>query len=318
MNLFIDIQGGLGLNISFTRAAKILKEKYKKIYVKSPYWDVFQCCTDIDGTYKPEETRDFLFDAISSEDNVLKVGRIYDMQEFIKKNLNYDEAWLEFCDFGKGWKGPSKLEFNMRNIEKVWPGLRKNVDDVLSKVGSSFIIVQFFGGQSPLDSPANGNWAKKPYNYQHEPLKRHIEIDTAQAFVDKFKKEHPNVAVVQYSLPNEPLIKGCEHFTMPYLAYALLAQDKRCKGFLAIDSSLQHLISGLTKGVVVWAHSEPKNFGYECNRNIVQNCRRDDILYFTALGPSGAKVDYASADELLDAVNSEIFGEKEVINAFSN
>lgn len=310
MNLYVDIQGGLGLNISFTRAAKILKEKYENIYVKSPYWDVFQCCPDITGTYKPEESRDFLFDAISSDDNVLKVGRLYDMQDFIAKKLNYDKAWLKFCDYDREniGPGPSKLDFNLKNIEQTWPGLRKQADEALAKLGDyeSFIIVQFWGGQSPLDAPQDGNWLNKPYNYQNEPLKRHYPVEKAQEFVNQYKDIHPHTKIIQYSLPNEPMLEGCEHFTMPYLAYALLAQDVHCRGFVAIDSSLQHLISGLVDGVVIWGHSLPENFGYENNTNVIQKCRRDDIMYFTALGPSGARVDYINPNDLYNIVEEKI------------
>ena len=55
----------------------------------------------------------------------------------------------------------------------------------------------------------------------------------------------------------------------------------------------------------------PENFGYKCNKNVVQDCRRDDILYFTALGPSGAKVKYIEPDKLYKKVEDYFFEKDE-------
>ena len=46
---------------------------------------------------------------------------------------------------------------------------------------------------------------------------------------------------------------------------------------------------------------------HEYNKNIIQNCRRDDILYFSALGPSGARIDYIEPEKLLNEVDEYIF-----------
>ena len=307
--LFIDVKGGLGYNVSLCRVLTEVKANFKdeyKFYVRSPYWDIFESCSAVDGVYKPEEIRDFIFDAKDRDAEIVE-HRLYDMSDFIYKKLNYREAWLKLMNIDVSKLTADVPTDFLDKTLKVWPNLKNNFDTIKKEIGDNeFIIVQFCGGQSPLDAPRDGNWNNKPYDYQHEPLKRHIEIDTAQEFVDKFKKAHPNTKIIQYALPNEPQFEGCEHFVVPYLTYYLLAQDKRCKGFLAIDSSLQHLISGLTKGVVIWAHSLPENFGYACNKNIVQNCRRDDILYFTELGPSGAKVDYIESNELFDKVEETL------------
>ena len=87
---------------------------------------------------------------------------------------------------------------------------------------------------------------------------------------------------------------------MPYLVYYGLS--KKAKEAICIDSSLQHLISGNCPLTVLWGHSLPANFGYTCNNNIIQECRRDDILYFTALGASGAKINYIEPKDLIEKV----------------
>ena len=187
-----------------------------------------------------------------------------------------------------------------------------------------FVIMQFSGGQSPLvNVPVETRkdkdgkdvqvqaWDKVPYNYQDEPLKRHYPIELAKEFVEKFQKAHPKTAVVLYQLPNEPYnFANTFRFILPYVVYYDMVKLPECVGTVSIDSSLQHLVAGVTRSVVIWAHSKPENFGYSYNKNIEQKCRTDDLLYFSALGPSGAKVSYISPDDLLKEVDGYLFGTK--------
>lgn len=155
------------------------------------------------------------------------------------------------------------------------------------------------------------DWSKVPYNYDNEPLKRHYPIDLVNQFISLFRAAHPETAIILYQLPNEPAPDGVFRFTIPYLAYHVLARKDECVGVVTIDSSLQHLVAGLTKTLVIWGHSLPLSFGYDYNKNILQDCRRDDILYFSALGPSGAAIRYIKPDALLKEVDSYLFGKEE-------
>jgi hypothetical protein len=298
---FIDVKGGLGYNISLCRVLTEIKSESYKFYVRSPYWDVFEACGAVDGVYKPEEIRDFIFDAKAKDAEIIE-HRLYDMSDFIYKKLNYREAWYKLLGIEPSEHVNFTTDFLDKTLE-VWPNLNANLNQMKEAIGGKdFIIVQFCGGQSPLDVPQDGDWNKKVYDYQHEPLKRHYPTDKAQKFIDLYKEAHPDTVIIQYALPNEPQLEGCEHFVVPYLVYYELAKDEHCKGFIAIDSSLQHLITGITPGTVIWGHSMPENFGYECNKNIIQDCRRDDILYFTELGASGAKIDYIEPDKLMEYI----------------
>ena len=40
----VTVEGGLGKNVMFTAMLKELAKKYEKIYVLSPYFDVFKAC----------------------------------------------------------------------------------------------------------------------------------------------------------------------------------------------------------------------------------------------------------------------------------
>lgn len=319
---YVNVSGGTGFNMAFISWVAAYKNEYPEdeleIYALSPYFDLYEASSAIDGVYKPEEIRDFIFDA-NSKGAKLIMHRLYDMDGFIKKELNYHEAWSDLLGLKRLSKSPVA---SFDRLTAKYPQLTNQVSDILKQLKDydSFIILQTWGGQSPLvkvpigvRKDENGNdvqfpdWGKVPYDYEHEPLRRHYPIEKAQEFVDLFKKAHPKVAIIHYSLPNEPALKDTFKFTVPYLTYYELARADGCDGIVSIDSSLPHLTAGLCKAVVLWAHSTPKAFGYDYNKNIIQDCRRDDILYFSALGPSNARVDYIKPQKLLEEVDEYLY-----------
>ena len=312
---FINVAMGTGANIALCSVLTQLKKEDPEYYfaVCSPYFDVFECCKAVNAVYKPQEMRDFIFDAKAMDAEIVN-HRLYDMDGFIKKRLNYDTAWrmLLHVENIPELDQPMTVTSELDTTKYGMVNIVNNVKDQIKKAGfKDYVICQFCGGQSPLVQvpvvDGKQDWSKVPYDYQNEPLKRHYPIDKAMEFLGRFHAEHPKTAVILYQLPNEPSPQDSFifKFTIPYLAYYELAKD--ALGVIAIDSSLQHLVAGVTKTVVIWGHSEPKTFGYDYNKNIVQDCRRDDILYFSALGPSGAKIDYISPEKLLKEVD-DYFG----------
>lgn len=290
MNYYINVKMGLGANVALARFISSVKNH--KFYVLSPYWDVFKACPFVEGYYKPEETRDFILDARHDPDSKIIESRIYDLDGFIKKKLNYSEAWKEICGIpDEDIKEPVK---DFLDPLSAFPNLKGDLEKCKKEadLGDKFVLVQFWGGQSPLED------TNKIYNMENEPLKRYYPLEKAIKFVQLFKEKYPEYKLLGYQLPNEPKIDGVVYHTMPYLCYYELA--KKAEAFIAIDSSLQHLATGHCKGVVIWGHTLPEHFGYEENKNIVQDCRRDDIAYFTALGPSGAKIRYTEPEEILN------------------
>ncbi|MBP5422680.1 MAG: hypothetical protein J6Y78_09595 [Paludibacteraceae bacterium] len=329
-SMYVNLSGGLGFNIAFCSFATALKQKYPhvfKISACSPYWDLLECCEAIDTVYKAEELKDFIFDA-QSEDGELILHRLYDMDGFVKKRLTYSEAWAKL--FGVEWdEEVSSSTKSILNVKGTYPHLLQTADNIVQQIGQSgfkdYVIMQFTGGQSPLvqvprKKDENGNdvedWSQVPYDYEHEPLKRHYPKEKAEEFVNLFSKEYPETAIIMYQLPNEPLPNNPNvfRFTVPYLSYYELASRSACRGVVCIDSSLQHLVAGVAKTVVIWAHSVNATndeiikipFGYSYNTNIVQPGRKNDILFFTALGPSGAKVDYITPSNLIKIVKERI------------
>ena len=318
-NLYINSQGGLGFNLALASVAKELKQNYNKICVLSAYFDVFECCEAIDYVYKPHEIRDFIFDA-KHDDAKLICERMYDSEDFIYKKLSYADAWRKSCGLElKGNKAGSDTKSDLQPLKKyaALGGFVKQIIDQIHQVGNDkFVLMQFEGGQTPLAKvPVNEkgepDWSKVPTNYENEPLKRHYPCEKAAEFIKLFKEKHPDIAVIMYQLPNEHKYEKTFSFAVPYLVYYELAKMPECIGTVSIDSSLQHMVAGVTKSVVLWGHSLPDSFGYEYNKNIIQHCNRDDILYFSALGPSGARIDYIEPEKLLEEVDSYLFADDE-------
>lgn len=301
--LYVDLKGGLGFNISFARVAKSLIKKGLKINVITPYWDVFLSANI--NFYKPNEYRDFIFDAKNENAEIIE-NRIYDMSDFIYKKLNYKDAWLKLLNTKETVTDEEYNKLDL-NVCDSFPQIKTQVDSIVEELKTKgfddFVLVQFWGGQSPLVEVPNNDWSKVPYDFQNEPLRRHYPIDKAQKFVNLYHIKNPKTAIIQYSLPNEPKLEGTFTYTVPYLTYYELS--KRAKEAICIDSSLQHLITGNCPITVLWGHSLPSNFGYSCNNNIIQNCRRDDILYFTALGPSGARIEYIEPEKFMEEVTNK-------------
>lgn len=319
---FINVQGGTGLNVSLTQVISELTEKnpdYYEFNVMSPYSDLFQCCLGVSNVYTPNQAREFLFDA-KAENAEIVTTRLYDISDFIYKRMNYKQAWLHLLGIKYDKKTqPSDLTTKLDPVSK-FPMIANQVKEMEKAIKENgfddFVIVQAYGGQSPLQNVPIGkdekgnqfpDWSKVPYNGDNEPLQRHYPSDMANKFIQLFKQEHPKTAVVMFQLPNEPRYDGTFVFTVPYLAYYELAKSVNCRGIVSIDSCLHHLVAGVTKAVVIWGHSMPEAFGYNYQKNIIQDCRRDDIIYMSMLGPCANKIKYIKPEALLKEVDDELF-----------
>lgn len=316
--IYINSQGGLGFNLALSHIAKELKESYDRVCVLSPYFDVFESCPYVDYVYKPNEIRDFIFDA-KHDDAKLICERMYDSEDFIYKKVSYADAWRKAAGLKtRGNKNGSDTKAELNPLKK-YPNLKGAVEGTLNELKSKgykdFVIAQFEGGQSPLIQVPRGqdgkpDWNRVPTSYENEPLKRHYPFEKAGEFIKLFQQAHPETAIIMYQLPNEHKYENTLVYELPYLVYYELAKNEKCRGTVSIDSSLQHMVAGVTKSVVLWGHSLPLSFGYDYNKNIVQKCHRDDILYFSALGPSGTRIDYIAPEDLLKEVEGYLFTEK--------
>lgn len=313
---FVEIKGGTGKNIAFSQICKEVKEKYDYLAVLSPYFDIFECNEFVDHVYKPNEVKDFLEDAIEEGAEIF-IDHIYETSDFIYKEDNYSNAFRKMLHLEEKETGPSELTTEL-SINGKYPAINNALEQIKKELnGKSFMIWQFEGGQSPLvqvpvDEKGRPDWSSVPYDYNNEPLKRHYPRENVKKFAELFREKHPDIEIVLYQLPNENRIEGAKQFQVPYLTYYELAKLPECLGTVSIDSSLQHLVSGVTKSLVLWAHSSPDNFGYKHNKNILQKCNRKNVRYFTELGPSGAAVNYIKPEDLLKEVDDYFFEEVKI------
>lgn len=316
-NILVDVRGGTGKNFAFAHILPELKERYEHVSVISPYHDIFEASPYCDKAYNPQEIKSAFEDA--EDDTLIVVDHIYDTDAFIRKEISYADAFRVLC--GLEPKGEDVMDTKCElDPLKPFPFLRIQVDaikkDIADKGFEDFVVVQFTGGQTPLvQVPAkveNGqqvpDWSRVPYTGQNAGLSRHYPHDKAQEFINAFREAHPKTAIIHFSLPNEGGYDGVLQYVYPYLTYQILVQDENCRGIVGIDSSLQHLAAGLTKGVIVWGHSEPKSFGYSHYKNIIQKCNRNGIKYFSALGPAANRIDYIKPTDLLKEVDEVLFG----------
>lgn len=291
--IYVQINGGLGLNLSFARFISRLDTKKYKIAVLSGYWDIFKASQAAGYCwqyYTDQQGKEFLEDCEYNNGKLI-LGRIYDLQDFVEKKLNYQDAWAQFLGIPAADVGEQPEDF--LDPVKAFPSTADDVTKILQEAGD-FALVQFQGGQSPLCYDPN-----VPFDIENEPLVRYYPY--GQEFVDEYKQKWPNMNVVQFCLENEKKIEGCLNYNLPYLVYYELA--KHAKEFIAIDSSLQHLITNLCPGTVLWAHTLPEHFGYSTNTNVVFPCERKGIKYFSLCGPAYNKVDYLSGKELLGEIS---------------
>lgn len=317
-NILVDVRGGIGKNFAFISIAKELKEKYEHVSVISPYFDIPASSAYVDKAYNPNEVRSAIEDA--GDDTLIVIDHIYDTDAFIRKEISYQDAFRLACGLkAKDNKTGGTDTVSELNPEKAFPYLTQQKNEILKAIKENgfedFIIVQFTGSQSPLvQVPTNEkgqpDWSKVPYNGQNTGLSRHYPKDKADEFIRLFRTAHPKTAIINYNLPNEYQFEGVFQFTIPYLCYYCLAKEVNCLGIVAIDSSLQHMVAGVTKAVVLWAHSLPDSFGYKFNTNIIQPCKRDGIKYFSALGPASNRVDYIEPSKLLETVNGAFYNDK--------
>ena len=126
-----------------------------------------------------------------------------------------------------------------------------------------FIVIQFSGGQAPA-----GFNAANPYN-SNDPT-RNYHPHLAQKVIDRIKEKYEDLKILNFSLPNEPKYEGTEQpDLMPFAQWHEILKLPNCKGFISVDSCLNHFArSAGRKGVVIWGGTRWPQFGYKQNINI--------------------------------------------------
>lgn len=292
----INVDGGLGKNVMLTSILEELKKKggYDELYVISPYHDVFKCCPAVTDAFQPGLGTLYQELVLDEECDVLW-REPYSNQKFIKKQCHLFDAWAEEYGFELTDKAGSYTP-QLDNLEKEYPQLRKIADEKMNEWNHNFCLVQFTGGQSPLTPQRDQQGNPVPYMNAQEAIKRNYH--KGEQIVQRLKEKWPDATIVHFALPNEPSIEGAVKIEVPYLTYHLLAAE--AKEIVCIDSSLQHLATGVNDNMtVIWGETRPEHFGYDCNRNVCAEHVLNSQPYFKPLGVSPSIVRMPEPEEIV-------------------
>ena len=249
MNTYI-IEGGIGKQVAFTAIINALVKKDKeKIQVLSPYVDIFGGNTNVK----------YALDA-----NTIPV---HDKRILDSQNICFCEPYK--ANFIKGdyhiIQSYCKL-FGVKYEEKMRPKMyTDHYKDGAKKIAGEddFIVVQFSGGQAPAGfNPGNPYISNDPTRNYHPHL--------AQKVIDRIKEKYEDLKILNFSLPNEPKYEETEQpELMPFAQWHEILKLPNCKGFISVDSCLNHFArSAGRKGVVIWGGTRWTQFGYKQNINV--------------------------------------------------
>lgn len=294
----VTVEGGLGKSVMFTALMKDLSKKYEKIYVLSPYFDVFKACPYVTDAFPMGQVSTIYQQLCLSDDCDVLWKEPYTNQKFIKKQCHLFDAWAEELGITLSDKAMNLVPCIERYTElgSVKPDTEKLLELIN---GKKFILVQFCGGQSPLSPQTSADGKPVPYNDHAEGLRRNYY--RGQELIDLLHAEYPDHRILHFALPNEPNYNGAEKVTAPYLVFHELA--RHADKVICTDSSLQHLSTGVCKDVtVIWGETRPEHFGYNCNKNICAQNVMNSQAYFRPLGASPAIVDFPTPEEVMKVV----------------
>lgn len=286
MSCLFICNGGLGKHIMATSMMAELAEVHDHVYVISPYQDVFLACPSVDKCFLPGDPA--IKDLILDDSVKLITTDPYDHSDFIRHKVHVLDAWRDIV--GLPAQNETDLALPSLNPMRV-PFVFDNYTKIFKDVKEPFILLQFYGGQSCLQ--LNNN-----YQPRQEALKRNYPYATE--LVRMLQERYPDVALYAYSLPTEPLPDGVKRFDAHYLHFRLLAS--RALAVICIDSSLQHLCTGVNDNVyVIWGETRPEHFGWSCNHNLAKPLD-EWSPYFRPLGPSLTSVDFPLPYEIVKAL----------------
>lgn len=249
LNTYV-VEGGIGKCVAFTALIPKLAEKAGRgIQVYTPYIDVFAFNPDVEMAYEQSlpitDPRIMQSDAIyycEPYKSSFQLGRQHLIESFCEHfGVEYEPTML-----------PKLHTEHLADRAKEW--LEKN------GITGKYMMVQFSGGQTPIGWSAGNQYAS------HSPARNYPPF-LAQLVVDRLREQFPDVAIIDFTLANEPgyngTIKWGEHWAVAHEAL------KGAEGFIGIDSSLQHFSASAGKpGVVLWGNTRWTQFGYQQNRNL--------------------------------------------------
>lgn len=244
------VEGGVGKCSAFTSLVDKLTEKAgQPIQVYTPYVGCFANNPNVKLAF--EQTIPLNDKRIMSSDNIY-------YSEPYKSNFQFGNQHLieAYCKL-------HGIEFESNMVPKMFTDhLKESVDKwLLDNKINDYILIQFSGGQSSW----TGGAPNTPYNNAN-PGRIYPQY-LAQTVINTIKQEYPKLTIIDCTLPNEPSYQGT--IKCPLHWSQLHELLKNAKGFIGIDSCLQHFAASTkTRGVIVWGSTRWTQFGYTHHKNL--------------------------------------------------
>ena len=251
LNTYV-VEGGLGKVIAFTAVVDALaKRDGQPIQVYTPYYECFSNNPNVrlvldQGTIPITDSR------------IQESERIWYFEPYKSTFTKGKQHLIEsFCEL-------LNIKYNAATmLPKLFTDHRKReAQTVLEEAGvtGKYALVQFTGGQTPIGFQADRQ-------YQSIDANRNYPHYLAQEVVYRLKKAHPDLTIINFSLPNEPHYDGAIRLNASSMAWHEIL--KGADGFVSIDSCLNHFSPSAKKaGIVLWSNTRWVQFGYEQNINM--------------------------------------------------
>jgi len=244
------IEGGIGKQVCFTACIEKLAKRDKcGVQIYSPHYEIFSNNPNV-SLVLDAKTIPINDERITNTDIVFV--------EPYKSNMIKGEKHLleSYCEL-LGIKYTSKMK------PKLYTGfLKKQAEELLDEhdISDNFIVCQFTGGQSAPNTEEHKKWV----NPLGLDFRRDYPTYFANKVIDDISKDYQ---VLFFGLPNEPAPLNAIRIDTNYMVWAEII--KKAKGFIAVDSLLQHIAAAVnTKGVVIWGSTRFNQFGYKQNTNL--------------------------------------------------
>ena len=244
MNTYV-VEGGVGKCSAFTALVPKLRKK-AEVQIYTPYIGCFANNPDVKLVL--EQTLPLNDARIMASQNIL-------YSEPYKSNFQFGKQHIieSYCDL-------HDVKYTPKLRPKLYTEhLKESVDKWLEeKQIKDYILVQLSGGQSVWNNNDQ---------YMNINPNRNYPYFLGQRLIDLLRTNYPDTAIIDCTLPNEPTFHGAIKSDLHWTQNHELL--KEAKGFIAIDSCLNHFSASTgTHGVVLWGSTRWIQFGYSHNKNL--------------------------------------------------
>jgi len=289
------LEGGVGKFVAFTAILPKLVEANggEPVQIHGPHYQVFAGNPNVAMS----------FDSLSIP---LDDPRIIDSDEIIyvepyKNNfVKGDQHLIEsFCEI-------TGIEYDPAMRPEMYTDHAKEVADKWladNGITGDYILIQFTGGQPTMNFAPGAEYASSNPGRNYPPY-------FVNYIVGRLRELYPDTTIIDATLPNEPGFEGTikcdQHWTV------VSEIMKGAKGYLAIDSLLNHLSAAHgVPGVVIWGNTRHTQFGYTHNANMTFHSpskqRYNDWFKMDINDPRNVLVD---PGDVLDVFTKDIYNKE--------